>query len=56
MSLENEIKQARKEIVSDGYDMSLGEIINLYKDEELKINPEFQRRFRWDITCQWGQV
>lgn len=50
MSLEAEIKKARKEIVSDGYDMSLGEVINLYKDGELKINPEFQRLFRWDIT------
>lgn len=50
MSLEKEIAKARKEIVSDGYDMSLGEIINLYKDGELKISPEFQRLFRWDIT------
>jgi hypothetical protein len=50
MSLEEEIKKARKEIVSDGYDMSLGEVINLYKDNELRINPEFQRLFRWDIT------
>lgn len=50
MSLEKEIKTARKEIVSDGYDMSLGEVMNLYKDDELKINPEFQRLFRWDIT------
>lgn len=50
MSLEKEIKTARKEIVSDGYDMSLGEVMNLYKDGELRINPEFQRLFRWDIT------
>ena len=50
MSLDKEIKTARKEIVSDGYDMSLGEVMNLYKDDELKINPEFQRLFRWDIT------
>lgn len=50
MSLEKQIKKARKEIVSDGYDMSLGEVMNLYKDDELKINPEFQRLFRWDIT------
>lgn len=50
MSLEKEIQKARKEIVSDGYDMSLGEVMNLYKDDELKINPEFQRLFRWDIT------
>lgn len=50
MSLSSEIEKARKEIVSDGYDMSIGEVINLYKDDELKINPEFQRLFRWDIT------
>lgn len=50
MGLELEIKNARKEIVSDGYDMSIGEVINLYKDDELKINPEFQRLFRWDVT------
>ncbi|WP_417512942.1 DUF262 domain-containing protein [Marinobacter sp.] len=50
MGLEAEIKNARKEIVSDGYDMSVGEVINLYKDSELKINPEFQRLFRWDDT------
>jgi len=50
MSLEKEIKKARKEIISDGYEMSLGEVMNLYKEDELKINPEFQRLFRWDIT------
>ncbi len=50
MSLENEIALARKEIVSDGYDMSVGELINLYKDGEIKIHPEFQRLFRWDPT------
>jgi hypothetical protein len=50
MSLELEISKARKEIVSDGYEMSLGEVMNLYRDDELKINPEFQRLFRWDIT------
>ena len=27
--------------------MSIGELINLYKDEELDIHPEFQRVFRW---------
>jgi hypothetical protein len=29
--------------------MSIGEIINMYKDEEIVIRPEFQRLFRWDI-------
>lgn len=50
MGLEAEIKKARKDIISDGYDMSLGEVINLYNNGELKINPNFQRLFRWDIT------
>ena len=27
--------------------MSIGDLINLYKDEEMDIHPEFQRVFRW---------
>ncbi len=50
MPLDDEIALARKEIVSDGYDMSVGELINLYKDKEIRIHPEFQRLFRWDQT------
>lgn len=30
-------------------DMSFGEIINMYKDKEIIITPEYQRAFRWDI-------
>lgn len=48
MALLDEIQIARQKVVTDGYDMSLGEIINLYKDKELVINPIFQRLFRWD--------
>jgi hypothetical protein len=50
VSLEEEIGVARKEIVSDGYDMSIGELINLYRDNEIQIDPEFQRLFRWNLT------
>ena len=50
MALEDEVALARKEIRSDGYEMSIGEISNLYRDGELKIDPEYQRLFRWDIT------
>lgn len=50
MSLEEEVRVARTEIVSDGYDMSFGEIINLYRDNEIIISPDFQRLFRWDIS------
>ena len=37
MSLDTEIHTARQTIVSDGYDMSVGEIMNLYRDREIKI-------------------
>ena len=48
MALSDEVQAARKQVVTDGYEMSLGEIINLYKDEELVIDPVFQRLYRWE--------
>lgn len=50
MSLQEEIINKKKEISTDGYPMSIGELINLYKDGELDIHPEFQRFFRWKIS------
>ncbi|MEZ0149247.1 MAG: DUF262 domain-containing protein [Candidatus Reddybacter sp.] len=50
MTLELEIEKASQEIVKDGYEMSIGELLNLYRDDELIIDPEFQRYFRWDVT------
>jgi hypothetical protein len=47
MPLQDQILAARREIKPDGYDMSLGEIMNLYRDKELVINPAYQRLFRW---------
>ena len=46
--LDQQIQTARRRVVSDGYDMSMGELMNLYKDDELVINPAYQRYFRWD--------
>ena len=48
MSLKDEIQNKRREIVVDSYPMSIGEMSNLYRDEELDVHPEFQRFFRWD--------
>lgn len=48
MSLQEEIEVARQTVVTNGYEMSIGEIINLYKNNELVISPAFQRLFRWD--------
>ena len=47
MGLDQEIAERRSEIHSDGYPMSIGELVNLYRDEELDIHPEFQRYYRW---------
>ena len=46
----NEIDQKKKEISTDGYPMSIGELMSLYKDNELDVHPEFQRFFRWSIV------
>lgn len=45
--IEKEIEDKRKEIHTDAYPMSIGEIINLYSDDDLDIHPEFQRVYRW---------
>lgn len=48
MGLMEELGKERKNIKTDSYDMSVGEIISLYEDEDLKLNPAYQRLFRWD--------
>jgi hypothetical protein len=52
MALPEEIQTARKEIVSDGYEMSFGEIMNLYASKEITISPDFQRLFRWNSSSK----
>lgn len=47
MSLQEEIDKKSKEIQTDSYSMSIGELMNMYKDNELQIQPDFQRFFRW---------
>lgn len=48
----DKIGSQRQEIKSDRMDMSFGEIINMYKDGEIEISPEYQRAFRWDRQRQ----
>lgn len=47
MALIDEINQKSKEIHTDEYSISIGELVNMYKDGDLNIHPEFQRFFRW---------
>lgn len=45
--LRKEIDEARLQVHTDSYPMSIGEIVNLYDDGDLDIHPEFQRIYRW---------
>ena len=45
--LEKAVSDERKRLSSDRLDISFGELINLYKNNELIIKPEYQRLFRW---------
>ena len=47
--LKDEIEKAQRLVKTDAYQMSIGEVVNMYKDQEFIINPDFQRLFRWDI-------
>lgn len=48
--LQKQIEERRKEIVPERQDMTVGELANLYKDNDLIINPAFQRFFRWTVV------
>ena len=47
-----QIDSGKKEFITDGYSMSIGELVSLYKDGELIVNPTFQRKFRWNMKQQ----
>lgn len=47
LSLQDQIESRAREIRTDGYSMSIGEVITLCRDGDIDIHPEFQRIFRW---------
>ncbi len=47
-SLVEEITAAQRNVRTDAYQMSIGEIVSLYEEGDLIIDPEFQRLFRWE--------
>ena len=47
LTLNQEIKKHRAHIRSDGYAMSVGELISMYDGKEIDVRPQFQRFFRW---------
>ncbi|MBO6531716.1 MAG: DUF262 domain-containing protein [Muricauda sp.] len=42
-----QIESRRTSFKTDGYSMSIGELVNLYENDEIIIRPEYQRLFRW---------
>lgn len=50
MNLKEQVSTKRREIFTDSYPMSIGELANLYRDGEIYINPDFQRFYRWTDT------
>ena len=49
MALEDEIAARVGEVRTDSFDLSFGEIANLHVSQELIIQPEYQRLFRWSL-------
>lgn len=47
--LSEEIATAQRLVRTDAYQMSIGEIVSMYEGDEIIIDPEFQRLFRWNI-------
>ncbi len=45
--LGHEIEETRNNLSTDRLDMSFGEIISMYERNEVIIDPDFQRLFRW---------
>lgn len=52
MDLLNEVEIQRKNIITDSYSSTWRELLSLYKAGELKIDPDYQRLFRWSIESQ----
>ena len=48
--LTEEIASAQRLVRTDAYQMSIGEIVTMYENREIIIDPEFQRLFRWEIS------
>lgn len=44
--------QERKKVRTNSFDLSFNEIIDMYKNQELIITPEYQRLFRWSEEQQ----
>jgi len=47
VDLQHEIERQSSEMRTESLNMAIGEVIFMYKDDDLNIHPEFQRFYRW---------
>lgn len=47
VNLEDFLDSARQTVKTDSYPMSIGELANMYENNEIILRPEYQRYFRW---------
>src|SRR3990167_6244815 len=52
MSVDDDIAKHRNDIATDTYTVTWKELLGQYKDQDLIIDPEYQRLFRWDLDQQ----
>ena len=48
--LDEQYKKRVEEIKTEEYTMSVGELVNMYRDGDLTISPAYQRYYRWNIN------
>jgi hypothetical protein len=51
-TLQQEVEDNRKNIRHDALTYSVSELVNMHRDEEILIRPDFQRLFRWTRVQQ----
>ena len=47
MLLEKALDAVKKDVSTDSYPMSIGELVSMYEKGEIILRPEYQRYFRW---------
>ncbi|WP_417251929.1 DUF262 domain-containing protein [Castellaniella sp.] len=52
MGVLEDINAHRTELKTDSYTTTISDLLGAYKREDLQINPEYQRLFRWDLERQ----
>jgi hypothetical protein len=54
--LDQQIDEHRRDLRTDKLDITYGELASMYQDSELRIDPEYQRLFRWSPNKKAGFI